>query len=157
MSRFSRTPDGKVFPSLHLRTDAYTDSCGHHIWAVVLFILPTYWHSWWRYWRRAASHVRAYPKISRRWKEITEAVTEIKYICICVRQLSNKLQHVNTKKLRTLSIPVLLSVGISLYPFCSSSHAQVVLNSWHTCEERNRTFNQHQINLFLVSKVWSNT
>lgn len=35
----------------------------------------------------------------------------------------------NDKKLLTLSMAALHSVCISLYPFCSSSHAHVVLNS----------------------------
>lgn len=42
----------------------------------------------------------------------------------------------------TLSIPVLHSVGNSLYPFCSSSHAQVVLKSWHTCKENQKFYLQ---------------
>lgn len=38
----------------------------------------------------------------------------------------------------TLRIPVLLSIVNSLYPFSSSSHAHVVLNSWHTCNKNQK-------------------
>lgn len=51
----------------------------------------------------------------------------------------------------TLSIAALHSVCISLYPFCSSSHAQVVLNSWQTCKNI-----RHEINKWLHwYEIWT--